>query len=118
MIVLGVFVALIPDCVELWQAYISQYLWAMAGGVWDAGNSVWTIEMWGKDASVFLQLGQMTFGIGMTLSPVLVKPYLYGDLNKTESNPATTEGTLLATTYGTTHNTASNFIDEDINYSV
>ena len=90
--------------------------------VWDAGNSVWTIEMWAKDASVFLQLGQMTYGVGNTLAPIMVKPYLYGDLNKTESsdssNPTTTEGALLASTYGIAYNTANNSIDEDINYTV
>ena len=118
MVILGVFLAIIPECLELWQVYISNFLSSMAGGVWDAGNSVWTIELWGKRASVFLQLNVMCYGLGNIFSPILVKPYLYGDLNKTESsdssNPTTTEVALLASTYSTTNYS----IEEDINYSV
>ena len=122
MIILGVFIALMPECVELWQIYISQYLAAMGGGVWDAGNSVWTIQLWGKHASVFLQLSQFMFGMGTTLGPIVIKQFLYGDLNKTASgdisNPTTTEVTLLASTYGTSYTTSNYSIDEDINYTV
>ena len=122
VIILGVFIALMPECVELWQIYISQYLAAMGGGVWDAGNSVWTIQLWGKHASVFLQLSQFMFGSGSTLGPIVVSQFLYGDLNKTASgdgsNPTTTDVTLLASTYGTVYSTSNYSIEEDINYSV
>ena len=119
---MGVFIAFMPECVELWQIYISQYLTSMGGGVWDAGNSVWTIQLWGKHASVFLQLSMFMFGVGTTLGPIVIKQFLYGDLNKTAlghgSDPTTTEVTLLVSTYGTSYSTSNYFIDEDINYSV
>ena len=118
MLILGIFMVVIPDCQNLWQLYVSQYLTSFGGGVWDAGNWVWAIEMWGKDASIILQLMQMCYGAGTTLSPVLVQPFLYGDLNKTESVSTTTEKALITSTYTTTYSTTNASIDEDINYSV
>ena len=111
-----------PECYELWQLYLICLVSAAAGGVWDAGNPVWIIELWGKRASFFLQLSAMAYGLGGMLSPFFIKNYLYGDLNKTASNdisiPTTTEVTLLASTHGTAYSTSNYSIDEDINYSV
>ena len=90
-------------------------------GVWDASNWVWTIELWGKEGSIVLLLMQMCYAAGSILSPIMVQPYLYGDLNKTESVSTTTADTLITSTYATTYSnysTTSASIDEDINYSV
>ena len=115
LVIISVFIALVPNCLSLWQAYICQFFLSMSGAVWDAGNSVWTIELWGKQASVFLQLSQMCYGIGTTISPILIKPFLYGDLDKTDHSNETTN----PSTYYTTDSTTSiNPTTEDINYTV
>jgi len=69
-------------------------------GAWDNANSVWLIEMWQKRSPAVLQFSQFMYGVGCILSPLLVEPYLTGELksnNTTNSSISTTISTITTT---------------------
>ena len=115
------FTCIEPFCTTLWQFYLACFLNSLGGPQsWDSGNSVWVVEMWGRHSAPLLNLSQMMYSIGMIIGPLLVKPYLYGDLsNKTGTVPingsyTTTLPSILSTTTISLNGTS----DDDINYSV
>ena len=118
VVLLGLIVQ--PLCTSLWQFYLTCFISSFGGGIWDSGNSVWVVEMWGRHSPPVLNLSQMMYGIGMIIGPLLVKPYLYGDLSNktvtdsTKSSFTTTLPTVLSTTTLSPNNTS----EDDINYSV
>ena len=117
---MGVFVASEPIWSSLWQFYMSMFLNGFGGGVWDSGNSVWVVEMWKEHGSPpVLNLSQMMYGIGAIVGPLLMAPFIYGDLsNKTEDSGTTSafHSSTLPSTVTTPF--LGNSTDIDPNYSV
>ena len=111
---LGVFTAAEPMWSGFGLFYLSIFLSGLGGGIWDSGNSVWTVEMWKDNSAPVLQLSQMMYGCGAIIAPLLVEPFIYGDLSKKDDNTGTTASALNMTTLSAiTTNTS-----DDINYSV
>ncbi|CAG2119910.1 unnamed protein product, partial [Medioppia subpectinata] len=44
----GIGITLHPYCQHMWQLYLCAFCTSVGGGVWDSGNQVWSIEMWGS----------------------------------------------------------------------
>ena len=103
---LVIFGSLAPYCPNIWLLYLSVFLSIMGGGAFDSSVAVWVIEMWGKHSPPILQLSGLLYGFGSICGPILVKPYLTGDLNITDSLPQLSNNTHNLTHY------------EDINNSV
>ena len=96
----GVFLALQPQATNLLQYYLFQSISSFGSAGWDSGNSPWIIEMWKERAPIFLSLQQMSYGIGTIIAPLLVSPYVVGEIefNKTEEsvNPSNVSSTFVA----------------------
>ncbi|CAG2117125.1 unnamed protein product, partial [Medioppia subpectinata] len=80
-VIMGVFCALMPICTNIWQLYLCYFTLSLGSGAWDSSNAVWAIEMWADNSPPVLQLSQMMSGLGSILAPLLVRPYLTGDLS-------------------------------------
>ncbi|CAG2102989.1 unnamed protein product, partial [Medioppia subpectinata] len=85
-VIMGVFCALMPICTNLWQLYLCYFTLSLGSGAWDSSNAVWAIEMWADNSPPVLQLSQMMSGLGSILAPLLVRPYLTGDLSDDRLN--------------------------------
>ncbi|CAG2165723.1 unnamed protein product [Oppiella nova] len=109
---LTIFGGLAPFCPNIWLLYLSVFLSIMGGGVFDSSVYVWVIEMWGKHSPPILQLSGLLFGLGSICGPILVKPYLTGDLNITDTLPQ------LSNYTNNTNNIHNLTHYEDINNSV
>ena len=111
----GIFIAVQPYTQNLGQLYAALLLWEMGGASFDSGNAVWIIEMWGKGAPAVLQLAQMMYGLGTIIGPLIIEPYVVGDLT------VETTGTPLNSTIYTANLTIFNLNEtsiDDVNYSV
>ena len=120
VVLLGVFTASAPIWSSMWQFYMSMFLSGYGGGVWDSGNSVWVVEMWKEHGSPpVLNLSQMMYGIGTIVGPLLMTPFIYGDLfNKTEDSGTTTALHTTILPQRVTTPFLSNETEIDPNYSV
>ncbi|CAG2106073.1 unnamed protein product [Medioppia subpectinata] len=76
----GIGITLHPYCQHMWQLYLCAFCTSVGGGVWDSGNQVWSIEMWGSRSPSVLQLTQMAYAAGCALSPLLSREFLLGDM--------------------------------------
>ena len=81
------------------------------------------IDMWQDNSPPVFQLSQMMYGCGAIIGPLLVRPYVYGDLsNKTDYNTSVEATPIMRGPLPHIHNKSwghfDDTIDEDINYSV
>ncbi|CAG2109152.1 unnamed protein product [Medioppia subpectinata] len=86
---LGVFTLLAPLCPNVTLLILCMFLGSIGSGCFDSSNAVWVIEMWDSKSPSVLMLGQMMYGLGSILAPVLARPFV-----STDTEP--TDGTTLA----------------------
>ena len=121
---MGIFTVLLPVSQNVYQYYAFNFISFVGAGAWDSGNSVWLIEMWKDQAPSLLQIQQMMYGIGTIIAPLLVSPFVVGDLsNKTSDSTIynTTGAPDLTTVLSVLNSTVypnNNISDDEINYSV
>ncbi|CAG2166724.1 unnamed protein product, partial [Oppiella nova] len=53
----------------------------IGAGVIDIVQTVWLIEMWDSKSGSLLQLSEFGYGLGITIGPLIVEPFLVGDGN-------------------------------------
>ena len=121
---MGVAVMSMAVVQNIYQYCVIHFLFGLGSGAWDSGNSMWLIEMWGEQVPALLHLQQMMYGIGTIISPLVISPFLVGDLsNKTDTTTVNTTGapdltTILSIINTTISQSNNNTSDDDINYSV
>ncbi|CAG2107943.1 unnamed protein product [Medioppia subpectinata] len=77
---MAIFTTLIPFCPNIWLLYLCSFIACIGGGAWDSSTSVWIIELWGDQSAPWLQISGLLYGVGCIVSPMIIKPYLTGDL--------------------------------------
>ncbi|CAG2104657.1 unnamed protein product [Medioppia subpectinata] len=105
--IMAIFAAMAPFCTHLWLLYGCHVLAWVGAGVWESSNTVWAIELWADNSAPVLQLSYMLYGLGGILGPLIVRPYLTGDISHTST-----------TTMGSVFQTTTDISVEDINYSI
>lgn len=100
LLAISVAVALMPFAPNLMLLYLCSLVTMMGGGAWNAANSVWLIELWQRSSPPVLQFSQFMYGMGCILAPLLVKPYLTGEIpsNSTVNPNSTTTLSSITTT--------------------
>ncbi|CAG2104658.1 unnamed protein product, partial [Medioppia subpectinata] len=104
---MAIFFATAPFCTHIWMLYGSHFLAWMGAAIFESSQAVWVIEMWGDNNPPVLQLSYMLYGLGGILGPLLVRPYLTGDISHTST-----------TTMGSVFQTTTDSSVDDINYSI
>jgi MFS family permease len=102
--VLSVGTALIPYCSNLIILYFCSWITQIGGGAWDNASSIWIIELWQQRNPAFLQFAQFMYGVGNIVGPLLVAPFLTGELR----NETITTNTSISTTQSTISTTDIN----------
>ncbi|CAG2102988.1 unnamed protein product [Medioppia subpectinata] len=77
-----IFTILIPFCPNIWLLYLCSFIVVMGIGAYDSSTSVWIIELWADKSALWLQISGFMFGVGCIVSPMIIKPYLTGDLSR------------------------------------
>ena len=119
--IMGIAAILVPLTQNVNQYYGNQFMLGMGSGAWDSGNSLWLIEMWKDKVPPVFQIQAMMYGVGSIIAPLVVSPFVLGDLtngttdNTTGSPELTTFLSVINTTIVISNNNPS---DDNINYSV
>ncbi|CAG2172181.1 unnamed protein product, partial [Oppiella nova] len=108
LLAISISIAVMPFAPTLWSLYLCSFVTLLGGGAWNAAHNVWLIEMWTHTSAPVLQFSQFMYGLGCILSPLLVKPYLTGEL---PTNHTVIPNTTITTTVPTITTT-------DINHSI
>ena len=66
----------VPLSQTFFQLMASFTVYGFCFGFYEAGCSVYLLQLWHKSASPFLQALQFMFGIGSLLAPVIARPFL------------------------------------------
>ncbi|XP_054162143.1 major facilitator superfamily domain-containing protein 4B-like [Oppia nitens] len=72
----------IPFTDSLMQLYSCALVFGIGTGAWIAAYNVWLIEIWQHNAGQVLFISQLMYGTGAVLGPLLDRPYLTGDTNR------------------------------------
>ncbi|XP_054163819.1 major facilitator superfamily domain-containing protein 4B-like [Oppia nitens] len=97
MVTISITIAVMPLSPTLLALYMCSFVTLLGGGAWNAAHNVWLIELWQHSSPPILQFSQFMYGLGCILAPLLVKPYLTGELspnNSTVISNITTTTTL------------------------
>ena len=73
---------LIPLVTKYWMLYLCTFLTTLGSGAFDCGTYVWIIELWGEKYEPILHTTQMTFGLATIMGPVIMTPFVKGDVTK------------------------------------
>ncbi|XP_054166588.1 uncharacterized protein LOC128964054 [Oppia nitens] len=95
-----VFSVLIILCPDIWWTIGAFIVAAVGAGAWDSVSSIWIVEMWQQNSDPLMQVLQCMYGLGSIIGPLILAPYLTGDLkpdNQTVST-LTTQLPLITTT--------------------
>mgnify|MGYP002649310536 CR=1 FL=1 len=79
MLVIAICTAATPHMANIWALYAVQFANGVGFGVWEAGNSMWLIEVWPQRIAVLFQINQFAYNFGGALSYLLTAPFIYGD---------------------------------------
>ena len=85
-IVLAITCAVIPLLPNLWLLYVCAFMGGVCSSVISCAYTVWMIEMWKSKSGNVLQIAEFGFGIGSILAPVIMKPYLVGEVGTGTAN--------------------------------
>ncbi|CAG2103160.1 unnamed protein product [Medioppia subpectinata] len=69
-----------PYSTQIWHLYLCIFLYGLGIGAWNNSNNVILIEMWQQASPSFLQFSQFIYGVGTILGPLIVGPYLSGEV--------------------------------------
>ena len=61
--------------------FIATTLNGIGAGAWDSSQSAWLVEMWSEQGSAVMQGVQFMYGFGNIILPILVSPFLHGELS-------------------------------------
>ena len=99
LLAISIAIAVMPFAPNLLALYMCSFVTLAGGGAWNAANSVWLIEIWQGSSPAVLQFSQFMYGLGCILAPLLVKPYLTGELSQNSTViPMTTTMSTITTT--------------------
>lgn len=79
-ILLAISCAVIPLLPNLWLLYVCAFVGGVCSSVISCAYTVWMIEMWKSKSGNLLQISEFGFGIGSILAPVIMKPFLIGEV--------------------------------------
>lgn len=85
LISFGLLTSLFPHCKSIYLLYVCGMLQCITLGGIDAGHNVWIMEIWQEKSSTVLQGARFACGLGAILSPLIVKPFITGQLNQHNS---------------------------------
>ena len=85
LISFGLLTSMLPHCKSIYLLYVCGMLQCITLGGLDAGHNVWIMEIWQEKSSTVLQGARFACGLGAILSPLIVKPFITGELNKHNS---------------------------------
>lgn len=74
----GISTALLPMSPSFWFMYLFGLIEGIGAGVIDVVKTVWLIEMWDSKSGSLLQLSEFGYGLGITIGPLVVGPFLVG----------------------------------------
>ena len=83
-------IAFLPFYGDLATALMMLIVMGTGSGAWDSATSIWLVDMWPIGNSAILQGSQFMYGLGSIVSPILVSPFVYGEMNKTSDNKTIT----------------------------
>jgi MFS family permease len=104
--------ALIIYCPNIWTLYLCSFATYTGGGAWDNANNIWLIEMWQETSPTVLQLAQFMYGLGCILGPLLMEPFVTGELKSDNVNVTSLLNTL------STFTTLETITTTDINETI
>ena len=79
-IVLTISCAVTPILPSVWLLFVSAFINGVASGCVSSSYPVWLMEIWKGWSANMLQLSEFAFGIGSILAPVIMRPYLVGEI--------------------------------------
>ena len=106
LLAISIAITVMPFAPNLLALYFCSFVTLSGGGAWNAANGVWLIEMWHKSSPPVLQFSQFMYGLGCILAPLLVKPYLTGELASNSTIVPIVSTTTLSTITSTEINKA------------
>lgn len=71
--------ALLPLSPEFIIFYLLGLISGLGAGILDVVQTVWLFEMWSVASGSILQLSEFSFGLGITIGPLIVRPYVFGN---------------------------------------
>lgn len=74
----GLVTALLPMSHSFEFMYLFGLIGGIGAGVLDIVQTVWLIEMWDSKSGSVLQLSEFAYGLGITVGPLVVEPFLAG----------------------------------------
>ena len=77
---------LMPIAPTFWIICLLVFLTDMANAVLDCGTYLWIIEMWPKYFNNVLHLSRVFYTLGIFITPILIAPFLEGDVTKLRSD--------------------------------
>ena len=79
--VLSVSCAVTPLLPNIWLLYLSAFVGGACSSVVSSAYTVWLMEIWKGKSNSMLQASELAFGIGSILAPVIMKPFLVGEVD-------------------------------------
>ncbi|XP_033116578.1 major facilitator superfamily domain-containing protein 4A-like [Anneissia japonica] len=76
---IGVTIALIPLCHELWMLAVVLAIMGIFMGIIDTVANVSLLKIYGKLVSPFLQALHFCYGLGAFVSPIVAEPFLLNE---------------------------------------
>ena len=72
----GLVTTLLPITPDMTIFYLFGFIGGMGAGTLDCVQTVWLIEMWTNRSGSILQLSEFSFGVGLIIGPIVVKPFV------------------------------------------
>jgi hypothetical protein len=73
--------------------YLFAFVTGLSNGTFENAATVWLIEIWKEKCNPFLQLTQSAFGVGLIITPLISKPFVFGNQDQ-----ETNQGYNISTT--------------------
>lgn len=72
----------VPFCPSINSLLLTFGLYGIGFGFYDTGCNVYLLQLWGENASPFLQGLQLMYGVGSLVAPLIAEPFLLNGLDQ------------------------------------
>lgn len=90
VLIISVTIGILPHLGAIWAAYLVMACFGIGSGAWEAGNSMWLLEVWPSRIGAIFQVNQFAYNAGGAFSFLLTAPFIWGESVADERNRSLT----------------------------